>query len=129
MAALDLSVVPGRERPNAFVLNTQPIQCNFKERFLVGALGVEPVGKLRIIVGLDTFDGEGEAFHAVFDELRRRIGFTCLWFCLVNSTLARRFPIRYLFYLLSHFIVETYSKFSIFPYILLSIAVYCIIIL
>ena len=38
MAALDLAVVPGRERLNAFVLNTKLIQRYFKERFLICAL-------------------------------------------------------------------------------------------
>ena len=69
VAALDLAVVSGSERLNAFVLNTKPIQGYFKERFLVGALRVEPVGKLRAVVRLDAFDGIREAFHAVLDEL------------------------------------------------------------
>ena len=69
MAALHLPVVSGSERFNAFVLNTKPIQCNFKERFLVGALSVEAIGKLRAVVRLDTFNGIREAFYAVLNEL------------------------------------------------------------
>ena len=38
MAALDLAVVPGRERLNALVMNTKLIQRYFKERFLICAL-------------------------------------------------------------------------------------------
>ena len=73
MAALDLTVMPGRERLNAFVLNTKAIQRYFKERFLVGAPRVEAVGKLGAIVRLNTLDGVREAFHTMLDELRGRI--------------------------------------------------------
>lgn len=69
MAALDLAVVPWRERLNAFVLNTKLIQRNFKERLLVGVLGVEAVGKLGTVVRLDTFYGIRETLHAVLNEL------------------------------------------------------------
>ena len=69
MAALHLPIMSGSERFNAFVLNTKPIQCNFKERFPVGALRVEPIGKLRAVVCLDTFNGIREAFYAVLNEL------------------------------------------------------------
>ena len=69
VAALDLAVVPGGEGLNAFVLNAKSIQRHFKECFLVGALRVEPVGKLGAIVGLDTLNSIREAFHAVLNEL------------------------------------------------------------
>ena len=74
VAALDLAVVPGGEGLNAFVLNAKSIQRHFKECFLVGALRVEPVGKLGAVVGLDTLNSIREAFHAVLNELRGRIG-------------------------------------------------------
>ena len=38
------------------------------------SLRIEPVGELGTVVGLDTFDGKREAFHAVLDEFRGRIG-------------------------------------------------------
>ena len=38
------------------------------------ALRIEPVGELGSVVGLDAFDGKREAFHAVLDEFRGRIG-------------------------------------------------------
>ena len=69
MASLDLAVMPWRERLNAFVLNTKLIQRNFKERLLVGVLGVEAVGKLGTVVRLDTFYGIRETLHAVLNEL------------------------------------------------------------
>ena len=69
MAALHLPVVSGSERFNAFVLNTKPIQRYFKERFLVGTLGIEPIGKLRAVVRLDTLNGIRKAFYAVLNEL------------------------------------------------------------
>ena len=74
MASLDLAVVPWSERLNAFVLNTMAIQRHFKERFLVGGLRVEPVGKLGTVVRLDTLNSIGEAFHTVRNELRGRKG-------------------------------------------------------
>ena len=69
MATLHLSVVSRSEGLNAFVLNTKLIQRSFKERFLVGAFRVEPVGKLWAVVRLDTLNGIREALHAVLDEL------------------------------------------------------------
>ena len=63
----------GGEGLNAFVLNAKSIQRHFKECSLVGALRVEPVGKLGAVVGLDTFNSIWKAFHTMLNELRRRI--------------------------------------------------------
>ena len=68
VTAFDLTVVSWSEGFNAFVLNAKPIQRHFKECFLVGALRVEPVGKLGAVVGLDTLNSIREAFHAVLNE-------------------------------------------------------------
>ena len=69
MATLHLSVVSRSEGLNAFVLDTKLIQRSFKERFLVGALRVEPVGKLWAVVRLDTLNGIRAALPAVLDAL------------------------------------------------------------
>ena len=69
VAALDLSVMPGRERFNAFVLNAKLIQRYFKECFLIRALRVEPIGELRAVVCLYTFNCIWEASYAVLNEL------------------------------------------------------------
>ena len=73
MAALDLAVVPWSEGLNAFVLNAKLIQRHFKERFLICALRVEPIGKLRAIVRLDALNSIRKAFHTMLNELRGRI--------------------------------------------------------
>ena len=54
------------------------IQRHFKERFLVGGLRVEPVGKLKAVIRLDTLNGIRKAFDTMFEELRRRIGIVLL---------------------------------------------------
>ncbi len=73
VTALDLTVMPGSERFNAFVMNTKAIERYFKERFLVGALRVEAVCKLGAIVCLDALNSIRKAFHTMLNELRGRI--------------------------------------------------------
>ena len=73
MAALDLAVVPGRERFNTLVLYAVLFERDFKESLFVGTLRVEAVGKLRAVVRLDAFDGIWKAIYTVFNEFGRRI--------------------------------------------------------
>ena len=73
MAALHFAVVSGRVGSDEFMTDAKLLQCSLKERLFPGTSGVEPVGELFAVVGLDTLNDIWEALHTVFDELRGRI--------------------------------------------------------
>lgn len=78
VAAFHLAVMSRGVGFDELVLDTEFLQRHFKEGFLAGALGIEPVGKLRAIIRLDTFNGIRETFYTVLNKLRRRIGIVFL---------------------------------------------------
>ena len=69
VAAFDLTVVSGRVWLDELMTNPELTQRSFKESFFVGALGVQTIGKLEAVIGLDALDGVSKAFYAMLDEL------------------------------------------------------------
>ena len=73
VTTLNLAVVPGGKRPDQLMLDSQLLQCAFKQGRLRFS-GGQTVGKLQSIVSLNTLDGVREFLHNVPDELSRCIG-------------------------------------------------------
>ena len=73
--------MPGGVGLDELMANAESIQGLFKKRLSVRRLGVEAVGKLRTVVGLDALDGIEEALDTVADKFRRRVC-TMLFECL-----------------------------------------------
>ena len=73
MAALDLTIVSGRVRTNELVTDVEADGGGFKECRAAAVLGGEAIGKLRAIVGLNTFDADamtGIPGNRLFKEVR-----------------------------------------------------------
>ena len=74
VAALNLTVVPGRVRFNQFVPDSEFCQRCLKECGLGAVFGIQPVCKLRAVVCLNTLNGIGELLNTVLDKFIRGIG-------------------------------------------------------
>ena len=74
VTALHLAIVPWSERTDQLVTDSQLSQSFFKKSSLFRSRGVEPIGKFRAVVRLNTLNGKGEFSDAVPDELSGRIG-------------------------------------------------------
>ena len=74
VAAFDLAVVPGRKRPDLLVADAELSQSLLKHG--KGLLLAVPhlIGKLKAIIGLDTFDGKGKLFHDMLQKLCGGVG-------------------------------------------------------
>ena len=74
MAALDLSVMPGREDFNELMPDSELVERFLKERRPHRLGTVHPVRELGAVVRLDAFNRVRELFHAMADKLGGRIG-------------------------------------------------------
>ena len=86
MAALDLSVMPGREDFNELMPDSELVERFLKERRPHRLGSVHPVRELGAVVRLDAFNRVRELFHAMADKLGSRIGSVLLE--LASSTAA-----------------------------------------
>ncbi len=57
VASLNLAVVSGRVGLDELVTNHQLSQGFFKESFLVRAMSIQTIGKLRAVISLDRLNG------------------------------------------------------------------------
>ena len=74
VTALNFAVVAGRIRADEFVLDTEFGKSLLKECGTIGFGIVQPVGKLRTVVGLDTLNGIREFLNNMAKEDVGRIG-------------------------------------------------------
>lgn len=73
MAALHLSVMPGRIWADEFVAYPMYFQVFLEKGWLI-PVGIKPVGKFCPIVCLNTFNGTGECFYQMLHKLSGRKG-------------------------------------------------------
>ena len=74
VAAFNLTIVPGSEWTDELVADSQISQSFLEQRGFLDPIGAKMVGKFWSVVGLDAFNGIGEASDNMLYELGGRIG-------------------------------------------------------